>query len=89
MSSLFLQSAFNLIDTFWVGRLGPASLAAVSVSAFLIWAMFSLAEALSLGVNSLMARRIGAGEEEAGAGLMLPPDPAHPGAAGLLRSTPA
>ena len=29
MGGLFLQSAFNLVDVFWVGRLGPAALAAV------------------------------------------------------------
>ena len=60
MTSMLLQSAFNLVDIFWVGRLGAYALAAVSVSSFLIWAMFSLTETLSVGVNTLVARRLGA-----------------------------
>jgi putative MATE family efflux protein len=62
VSTNFLQAAFNLVDIFWVGRLGAEALAAVSTATFLIWAIFSLAHLLSVGVGALVGRAVGAGE---------------------------
>jgi len=57
---MFLETAFSIADIFWVGKLGAVSLAAVISSAFLIWIIYSLVGAISVGVTALVARFIGA-----------------------------
>ncbi|KPL01048.1 MAG: hypothetical protein AMJ91_01770 [candidate division Zixibacteria bacterium SM23_73_3] len=58
--TMFLETAFSIADIFWVGKLGAVSLAAVISSAFLIWIIYSLVGAISVGVTALVARFIGA-----------------------------
>ncbi len=60
VATMFLETAFSIADIFWVGRLGAVSLAAVISSAFLIWIIYSLVGAISIGVTALVARFIGA-----------------------------
>lgn len=65
MGALFVQLAFSITDTFWVGRtLGPEALAAVSTAGFYVWMVLSLGEGLSVGLNAVAARRHGAGETD-------------------------
>ena len=54
------QSVTQIMDTYWVGRLGSAALAAVTISITLRWVINSLANGLGIGGMAVVARRIGA-----------------------------
>jgi putative MATE family efflux protein len=55
-----LQSAYQLTDSFWVGRLGAESVAAVSVSFPLIFLMTALGAGFSIAGSTLVAQYTGA-----------------------------
>jgi len=59
MAGWYLQIAFNLVDAFWVGKLGPAALAAVGASNFALWSIYTLCDIFSVGSSAIVARRIG------------------------------
>lgn len=54
---------FNLVDTFFVGRLGTLELAALSFTFPVIMTVSSLAMGLGIGTTSLVSRAIGEGDE--------------------------
>jgi putative MATE family efflux protein len=54
------QSVTQIMDTYWVGKLGSAALAAVTISITLRWVINSLANGLGIGGMAVVARRIGA-----------------------------
>lgn len=56
-----LQSAYQLIDAFWVGRLGGAAVAAVSLSFPVMFLMFAVGAGLSIAGSTLIAQYVGAG----------------------------
>ncbi|MES1924983.1 MATE family efflux transporter [Salinisphaera sp. T31B1] len=60
-----LQTAYQLIDTFWVGRLGAAAVAAVSLSFPVIFFLISLGLGLALAGTILVAQYQGAGNTRA------------------------
>lgn len=60
IATSILQSAFNLADMFFVGRLGPAALAAVTVSGIVIALLITAAIGISIGTLALVARYWGA-----------------------------
>jgi putative MATE family efflux protein len=53
-------SLAQIVDTYWVGKLGSAALAAVTISITLRWVINSLANGLGIGGMAVVARRIGA-----------------------------
>jgi putative MATE family efflux protein len=55
-----LQTAYQLVDTFWVGRLGGEAVAAVSVSFPLIFLMIALGGGLAVAGSVLVAQYAGA-----------------------------
>jgi len=55
-----MLSVTQIADTYWVGKLGSAALAAVTISMTLRWAINSLANGLGIGGMAVVARRIGA-----------------------------
>lgn len=59
-----LATAYQLIDTFWVGRLGAAAVAAVSVSTPLIFFFMSFGFGLAIGGSVFVAQYAGAGKYE-------------------------
>lgn len=59
MAGWYLQMAFNIVDAFWVGKLGPAALAAVGASNFALWSIYTLGDIFSVGSSAIIARRIG------------------------------
>ena len=59
-----LQSAYQLIDAFWVGRLGGAAVAAVSLSFPVMFLMFALGAGLSIAGSTLIAQFVGAGNHK-------------------------
>ncbi|MFQ5646942.1 MAG: MATE family efflux transporter, partial [bacterium] len=56
---MVMQSSFQLIDMFWVGKLGAEAIAAVSMSGIILMVMFSLAIGVSIANNALISRRVG------------------------------
>jgi putative MATE family efflux protein len=57
-----MMSATQIADTYWVGKLGSAALAAVTISIALRWVINSLANGLGIGGMAVVARRIGAND---------------------------
>ncbi|MFB0537493.1 MAG: MATE family efflux transporter [Anaerolineae bacterium] len=55
-----MLSMTQIVDTYWVGKLGSAALAAVTISIALRWVINSLANGLGIGGMAVVARRIGA-----------------------------
>ena len=60
-----IMNVSQLLDTYWVGRLGSAALAAVTISITIRWVLNSLANGLGIGGMAVVARRIGARNREA------------------------
>src|SRR5471030_3466829 len=58
-----LQSAYQLTDAFWVGRLGGSAIAAVSVSFPIMFLMFAVGAGLSIAGSTLIAQYVGARNE--------------------------
>lgn len=58
-----VQATYNIVDTAFVGRLGHEAIAALT----LVWpvqlVMLALSVGVGVGANSLIARRLGAGDE--------------------------
>ncbi|MCH8305386.1 MAG: MATE family efflux transporter, partial [Candidatus Marinimicrobia bacterium] len=56
--------AFNLIDTYFIGRLGTTELAAVSFTFPVVFIIGSVALGLGIGATALISRAIGEGNSE-------------------------
>ncbi len=54
-----------MLDTYWVGRLGSAALAAVTIGITFRWVINSMANGLGIGGLAVVARRVGEKNEEA------------------------
>ena len=59
-----LQAAYQLIDAFWVGRLGGSAVAAVSVSTPVMFLTIGLGAGLALAGSTLIAQYFGARNQE-------------------------
>ena len=55
-----IQEAQCLVDLFWVGRLGPHAVAAVSMSGVVIFLLSPVAMGLMIGTMAIVSRRVGA-----------------------------
>ncbi|MEM7769397.1 MAG: MATE family efflux transporter [Cyanobacteria bacterium P01_A01_bin.37] len=62
IGGLFAIIAFNLADTYFVGQLGTAQLAAMSFTFPVVMTLGSLALGLGVGASSVIARAIGEGD---------------------------
>jgi putative MATE family efflux protein len=60
-----MMSVFQLFDLYWIGRISPAALAAVTVSTTLRWSVSALSMGLGVGGLAVVARRIGEGDVRA------------------------
>lgn len=60
-----VQNVSQILDTLWVGKLGSAALAAVTISITIRWVINSLANGLGIGGMAVVARRIGEQNQEA------------------------
>ncbi len=54
--------SFNLVDTYFVARLGPRALAALSFTFPVVMAFISIGIGLGAGTSSVLARAVGAGD---------------------------
>ena len=59
--SNFLQTIYNLADTFWVGRLGAEAVAAISLGFPVVFLFISLGGGLVIAGTALVAQNVGAG----------------------------
>lgn len=59
-----LQSAYQLTDAFWVGRLGAAQVAAVSISMPVTFLVIAIGSGLAMAGATLSAQYMGAGNQE-------------------------
>jgi len=59
-----LQSAYQIVDAFWVGRLGGAAVAAVALSFPVMFLMFAVGAGLSIAGSTLIAQFVGAGNHK-------------------------
>ncbi len=63
---MYLQGAYNIIDTIWVGRLlGNLALAGIASGGFVLWALFGLTNLVAIGTSAMVARRTGEGDQAA------------------------
>ena len=56
---MIMQSAFNIIDIYFVGKLGPEAISAVTMGGIFIMLIFSLSQGIAIGAGAIVARRIG------------------------------
>ena len=68
---LFFNTLFNVVDTFYAGRLGTESLAGMSASFSVFFIQNALLSGLATGVSALMAQALG-GKVERQRGLPRP-----------------
>ncbi len=59
-----MRTAYNLADTFWVGRYGTNELAAISFTFPMVFLFISLGLGLSIAGSVLVAQNTGAGEQK-------------------------
>ncbi|MCK9554879.1 MATE family efflux transporter [bacterium] len=57
-----LQTLFNLVDMFWVGKLGPDAIAAVAMSGTILMIVMFFMIGIGAGTTALISRFIGAKE---------------------------
>ncbi len=63
VGGMLSQNLLNLVDTFMVGSLGDAALAAVGIGSFANFMCIAFITGLSAGVQAMSARRMGEGRE--------------------------
>jgi len=61
---ILAMMAFNLVDTFFIGRLGTIQLAAISFTFPVIMIVSSLAMGLGVGASAVISRAIGQGDHD-------------------------
>ena len=64
MLAQILQSAYQLTDAFWVGRLGAAQVAAVSISMPVTFLVIAIGAGLAMAGATLTAQYMGAGKQD-------------------------
>jgi len=62
--AMFVQTMYNIVDTAFVGRLGAASIAALTFAFPIFFILISLNSGLGVGINSIISRRLGAKNKE-------------------------
>ena len=60
MLSMLIQAFYNIVDSFFVAKLGEQALAAVTYIFPVQMLMIALGVGTGIGINSLIARRLGA-----------------------------
>ena len=61
-AGMLFQVAFNLVDAFFIGRIGTDAFAAVNLASFSIWLLSAVIGVVGTGANARIAQARGAGE---------------------------
>ncbi|RNL82921.1 MATE family efflux transporter [Sinomicrobium pectinilyticum] len=61
---LVMESAFAVVDIYFVGKLGPSAVATVGLTETYLFLLYSIAMGLSMAVTAIIARRIGEKKKE-------------------------
>jgi putative MATE family efflux protein len=64
MIGMVVQMLYSLVDLYWVGRLGPAAQAAVSLSGNLMMVSMAVSQMLGAGTGALVAQAVGRKDHE-------------------------
>jgi putative MATE family efflux protein len=64
MTGSFLQTVYNLVDMFWVGRLGATAVAAVAIVFPTQWLLISMAMGVTIAGAALVSQWTGAGDTD-------------------------
>ncbi|RMF06717.1 MATE family efflux transporter [Candidatus Woesearchaeota archaeon] len=64
IAAMMVETGYNIVDTIFVGRLGPDAIAAVTLVFPVAFVMIALAGGIATGTNALVARYIGAKKYE-------------------------
>lgn len=59
IAGMLLQTAFSIVDAFFVGMLGPLELAAVSIAFPIIFIFIAISSGLEIGTNALVSQAVG------------------------------
>jgi len=65
VADMLSSSVYQIVDIYWVGKLGAVALAAAMVAGVIRWVLNSLSMGLGVGGLAVVARRIGEGNEAA------------------------
>ncbi len=65
MLGYILQTAFNVVDMIWVGRLGPGAIASVAMSGVVLMVIMALIIGIATGTLVMVARFSGAKDKQA------------------------
>ena len=65
MASMLFQALYNVVDSYWVAKLGQDALNAVSLAFPLQNLMFSLGGGTGVGMNALLSRSLGEKKQDA------------------------
>ena len=58
---MLFQVAFNLVDAYFIGRLGTDAFAAVNLASFSVWLLSGLVGIVGTGANARVAQCLGGG----------------------------
>lgn len=64
MLSFLTYTLLTTADMFWIGKLGPAKVAAVAVTGFICWVLISFEGLISSGTVAIVSRAAGADDKE-------------------------
>lgn len=70
IGSMLFMMVFNLVDVWYVSKLGAEPLAGVSAASFILWALQSISMMISEGASAMVARFMGA-KDNRSAGLVV------------------
>jgi len=64
MLSQVLITTMNIVDMFWIGKLGPSPVASIAIAGSIMWVIFATTQIFYAGNLAIIARYAGRGEKE-------------------------
>jgi putative MATE family efflux protein len=58
--AFFMQTSYNIVDLFWVGKIGPTAIAAVSLAGSFFYVLLAVGQVLGSGTVAMVAQAFGA-----------------------------
>jgi len=65
IASTFFLIIYEIIDMFWVAKLGTTAVASLSASSFVVWVLRGFSLTVAIGVLSIVSRRAGERDDKA------------------------